>query len=327
MNKLVDKYGRIHDYLRISITDRCNLRCIYCMPAEGITLKKHSDILSFEEILTLVNIFADMGIKKIRLTGGEPLVRKDVPTLIKSLKKINGINYIGMTSNGVLLKNFIKELKYSGLDGINISLDTLNPEKFYKITLRENFYDVVESIHLALNEGLYPVKLNVVVMMGINEDEILNFVEFIKDKNLNLRFIEYMPFKSNGWSDTKFFPYQKIKNKIEEHYHLIPVDYENSGVSKEFMVPGFKGTIGFITSMSEHFCASCSRLRLTADGWFKTCLFYPPETNLKNLLREGSSSEKIKNVIQETILMKKFGHPSLEEIVVSKNNAMIEIGG
>lgn len=327
MVEVLDNFGRAHNYLRISVTDRCNLRCVYCMPPEGIQLKNQKDLLTFEELVKLVNIFSELGIKKIRLTGGEPLVRKNLPYLIKLLKTIDGITNVGMTTNAVLLRKHLHELKESGLDGVNISLDTLNPDKFYRITLTKNFFEVMESIQLALQVDLHPVKLNVVVMQGINDDEILQFVEFVKDKKINLRFIEYMPFKSNGWTNAKFFPYEAIRSRIESIYNLIPIDLNPLNISKEFRIEGFEGTIGFITSMSNHFCAGCNRLRLSADGWLKTCLFYPPEVNLKDYLSNNSTADKIKEVIKDALLRKRFSHPSVDEICNLKNRAMIEIGG
>lgn len=326
MNKLIDTYGRLHNYLRISVTDRCNLRCVYCMPSDGIELKPHSEILSFEEITKLAKLFAELGVTKIRITGGEPLVRKNLSSLILSLKKIEGIKNVGITTNGILLKNYVNDLKSAGLDGVNISLDTLSKDKFRRITLRDNFDDVLSGINTALHAGISPVKLNVVVMGGINDDEILDFVEFVKDKNLELRFIEYMPFKSNGWTNARFLPYSQMINLISSKYTLTPIENSES-VAKNYTIKEFKGRIGFITSITEHFCSDCRRLRLTADGWLKTCLFFPAEKNLKELIRSNTSDSELKKVIVETLKQKKFMHPEIEELVNQENNSMIEIGG
>lgn len=327
MNKLVDSFGRTHNYLRISVTDRCNLRCIYCMPSNGIKLRKHSEIMTFEEISKIVKIFSELGINKLRITGGEPLVRKNLPELISNLRNISGIEKIGLTTNGTLLKENILSLKNSGLDNINISLDTLDEKKFQSITLRSNFYDVIDSIEKILDEDLFKIKLNVVVMKDINDSEILNFVEFVRDKIISVRFIEFMPFRYNGWSELKFVPFSVIKSKIEEKYNLIRIYDQLESTAKNYSITGFKGTIGFITSVSEHFCSSCSRLRLTSEGKLKTCLFYPAETNLRDLLRSGVSEQRIKEIIQATVNEKRFSHPDIANLENFESNSMIEIGG
>ncbi len=329
MKTLVDSYNRNHTYLRISVTDRCNLRCHYCMPAEGIELKERENILRFEEILRLTKIFAEMGINKIRLTGGEPLVRKGLTELISNVARIQEINAIGMTTNGFLLPQFITQLKAAGLTHLNISLDTLKPERFSQITRREGLTQVLEGIDSALKEGVSPLKINTVIMGGINDDEIPDFVEFVRDKPLILRFIEYMPFKSNRWNNMRFIPYLEIKKRIEMKYDLQPchtVD-QSISVAKNYQIPGFTGKIGFITPISNHFCDACNRLRLTADGHLKSCLFYTPELNLKNVLRNGASEDEIKSTIQKILQLKPQKHPSTEELLKMENRYMTEIGG
>ncbi len=327
MNELKDTFGRTHTYLRISVTDRCNLRCLYCMPKDGIKWKKKDEILTFEEITRLANIFVSMGINKIRITGGEPTLRNGIENLIQDLSKLKGLKTLAMTTNGVLLKNQIFRLKESGLNSLNISLDTLKADRFQKISLIDNFYNVLDGIYAALEAGFHPLKLNVVVMGGINEDEILEFIKFAKDKPINIRFIEYMPFKDNGWGQAKLYPYSKMLEQINRLYTLIPIQSETSSVAKDFYIKDFKGTVSFITSMTDSFCATCNRLRLTADGYMKSCLFYLPEMNLRNLLRSGISDEILKDVIRGVVLGKKKGHPEIDELEKHENTSMIQIGG
>ena len=268
MNGLTDRFGRTHTYLRISVTDRCNLRCVYCMPAAGIITKPRDEILTFNEIERVAHLFARLGIEKIRLTGGEPLVRKNLPELVQRLARINGIRTVAMTTNGVLLKSHIKELKQAGLHSINVSLDTLRPERFERIALRSHYDDVLAGIEAALEEGFSPLKVNMVVMGGVNDDELLDFVELTKNRPINVRFIEFMPFKANQWAAGTFVPYVAMKASIDCHYELMPEpDNTRAGAAaKDFRIEGFTGSISFIPSMSDHFCDACNRLRLTADG-------------------------------------------------------------
>ena len=223
MNLLIDKFSRVHSYLRISVTDRCNLRCSYCMPSCGIDWKEHSSVLTYEEITRLATLFVNLGIKKIRITGGEPIVRKNIEKLILNLSLIPGLETLAMTTNGVLLKSKAHLLKKSGLNALNISLDTLQRERFEQITLKDNFNDVIEGVYSALEAGFNPIKLNVVIMADINNDEIIDFVHFVKDKPINIRFIEYMPFKDNGWNYAKLFSFRDMQNMIQRHYNLIPI--------------------------------------------------------------------------------------------------------
>lgn len=337
MNPLIDTYNRKHTYLRISVTDRCNLRCNYCQPADGvlagmppngIQLKERNEILTFDEIERVAKIFADMGVNKIRLTGGEPLVRKDLPKLIQRLARIPGIQKLGMTTNGVLLKSFARELKQYGLTNLNISLDTLRPSRFELISGRQRFNDVMNGIYASLDAGFRPLKLNVVVMGGINDDELLDFVEFVKDKPINVRFIEYMPFKFNQWNQAKLVSYNQMMETISEKYDLkLTISSDENSVAKDFWINGFVEPISFITSMSDHFCGTCNRIRLTADGSIKSCLFHPAEVNLGSALKNGSSDEIIAEIIRSAIAAKPFGHPETEELITIENRSMIQIGG
>lgn len=329
MKPLIDSLNREHTYLRVSVTDRCNLRCAYCMPLQGIELKCRDEILTFDEIKRVAGIFAALGVTKIRLTGGEPLVRKDLPRLVERISRIPGIDTLCMTTNGVLLKNFAHQLKESGITHLNVSLDTLRLSRFEQIALRQNYYDVISGINAAINAGFQPLKLNTVIIGGVNDDELLDFVEFVHDKPINIRLIEYMPFKFNQWNQGKLISFQQMKDKIEERYDLIPLEKTSNGnsVSKDFKIQGFVGSISFITSMSDHFCGTCNRIRLTADGSIKSCLFHPTEVNLRSALRGYSSNEIISEMIQSAILAKPYGHPKAEELMTMENRSMIQIGG
>lgn len=326
-NRLVDRFGRAHTYLRISVTDRCNLRCTYCMPAEGIDWKPKSELMSFEEITRIARVFADMGIDKIRLTGGEPMVRQNLDVLVAQLASIAGIQTVAMTTNGIFLKEQTKTLKTAGLTALNISLDTLRPDRFLQIAKRDQFHEVMAGIDAALEIGFQPLKLNVVVMARINDDEILDFVDFAKDKSVNVRFIEYMPFKDNQWQQAGVVPYLEMKRQIEAHFDLIPLRPEFGAVARDFALAGYPGTVSFITSMTDSFCGSCNRLRLTADGQIKSCLFGPAEVNLRDPLRLGLTDEGLENLISQAVALKPEAHPSMQELLNVENRAMIEIGG
>lgn len=327
MNRLIDSFGRKHNYLRISVTDRCNLRCFYCMPHEGIAWKKRDQLLSFEEIIRISRVFARMGVDKIRLTGGEPMVRKNLDVLIEQLALIDGIKTIAMTTNATLLKPVAKHLKNIGLNALNISLDTFKEERFFAITRRDDFQNVFDGIKEALEAGFESLKLNMVVMSGVNDDEIIDFVDFVKDKRMNVRFIEYMPFKDNSWNVDKVVTFQEMHQRIQEKYKLYPLDCEPSAVAKDFGIEGHSGTVSFISSMSDSFCGTCNRLRLTADGSIKSCLFYPAETSLRDALRKGITDETLEEMILQALAMKPEAHPPAEEIAAADNRAMIEIGG
>jgi cyclic pyranopterin phosphate synthase len=329
MKPLIDRFGRIHTYLRVSITDRCNLRCIYCMPPEGIESTRREEILTYEEIIRVVRLLAGMGITKVRLTGGEPLVRRDVPDLVRGIAAIPGIQAVGMTTNSVLLGQYAQPLREAGLDLLNVSLDTLRPDRYEAITRRADFDAAVAGIEAALDAGFESLKLNMVVMGGINEDEILDFVEFARNRPIHLRFLEFMPFKSNGWAEAAFVSYSEMRATVESRHPLLPL-FEEKGpaeVSKEFRIPGFAGTVGFITSMSDDFCRDCNRLRLLANGDIKSCLFHPPEENLRLALRSGASDETLEWLIRSCVDAKLEKHAPVEELIRLENNPMIAIGG
>ncbi|XP_061326877.1 molybdenum cofactor biosynthesis protein 1 isoform X2 [Pezoporus flaviventris] len=306
---LTDSFGRQHNYLRISLTEKCNLRCQYCMPEEGVQLTPKSDLLTTQEIITLAKLFVKEGVEKIRLTGGEPLIRPDVVDIVGQLRKLEGLKTIAVTTNGMNLTRLLPRLKEAGLNAINVSLDTLVPAKFEFIVRRKGFHKVMEGIHKATELGYRPVKVNCVVMRGFNEDELLGFVDFTKDLPLDVRFIEYMPFDGNKWNFKKMVSYKEMLDTIKQQWpELEKLSCETSSTAKSYKVPHFQGQISFITSMSEHFCGSCSRLRITADGNLKVCLFGNSEVSLRDHLRSGASEEELVQVIGAAVGRKKKQH-------------------
>lgn len=326
-NLLIDKFGRKHSYLRISVTDRCNLRCVYCMPPEGIPLKKKNELLTYEEIVRVARVFVEMGIDKIRITGGEPMVRHDLELLISGLAAVPGLKHLSMTSNAVLLAPKAAALKKAGLQSINISIDSLKADRFKEITLRDDFYKVLAGIDAAEAAGLNPLKLNVVVMKGRNEDEVLDFVDYVRDRDINVRFIEYMPFKDNHWDAANVYSFNEMKESIQRRYQLEPLKGLPSDVAKDFQIAGFRGKVSFISSMTDSFCSSCNRLRMTADGSIKSCLFYDAEISFKEKLRSNCSDFEIREMILYALANKPEAHPPMEELAEMSNRAMVEIGG
>ncbi|CAG0879539.1 unnamed protein product [Cyprideis torosa] len=325
---LQDEFGRRHDYLRISVTERCNLRCTYCMPEEGVKLSPNSKLLTTDEIVRLTTLFASEGVTKVRLTGGEPTVRKDIVEIIGRIKDIRGIESVAITTNGITLKRKLPDLKLAGLDKINISLDTLVPAKFELMTRRLGFERVMDGIEKAIELGYSPVKINVVVMRGINDEEISDFVAWTEHQPLNIRFIEYMPFDGNKWNTKKMVPYFEMLDRVKAQWPALERMKDSpNDTSKGYRVPGFAGCIGFISSMTENFCGSCNRLRLTADGNMKVCLFGNSEVSLLDLLREECSDEELKGVISAAVKRKKKQHAGMLNLAKMKNRPMILIGG
>ncbi|MEX0748273.1 MAG: GTP 3',8-cyclase MoaA [Rhodothermales bacterium] len=325
---LIDTFGRLHTYLRISVTERCNLRCQYCMPEEGVALSPRDHILTFEEIERLARLFIANGVDKIRLTGGEPLVRKDIEQLVERVGAIPGLKTLALTTNGILLSKKLPRLHGAGVNLLNISLDTLDPSKFDEITRRKGMEQVLGAIESALAYGYDPVKVNCVVMRGFNEDELSDFVELTRDRPIEVRFIEYMPFQGNGWSDGRFFSYREMIERIEEHFPAL--EREAGGpndTSKTYRVPGFRGAVGFISSMSDEFCGTCNRLRLTADGALKVCLFGNAEVSLRDLMRSGADDADLVEAIQSAVSGKKAAHAGMHQLVDLENRPMILIGG
>ncbi|XP_032504288.1 molybdenum cofactor biosynthesis protein 1 isoform X1 [Phocoena sinus] len=323
---LTDSFGRRHSYLRISLTEKCNLRCQYCMPEEGVPLTPKADLLTTEEILTLARLFVKEGVDKIRLTGGEPLIRPDVVDIVAQLHQLEGLRTIGITTNGINLARLLPQLQEAGLGTINISLDTLVPAKFEFIVRRKGFRKVMEGIHKAIELGYSPVKVNCVVMRGLNEDELLDFVALTEGLPLDVRFIEYMPFDGNKWNFKKMVSYKEMLDTLRQQWpELEKLPEEESSTAKAFKIPGFRGRVSFITSMSEHFCGTCSRLRITADGNLKVCLFGNSEVSLRDHLRAGASEEELLCIIGAAVGRKKRQHAGMFSISQMKNRPMILI--
>lgn len=327
MNK--DKFLRQIDYLRVSITDKCNFRCVYCMPEQGIELKHHQEILRLEEFLRIINVAAQLGVKKVRITGGEPLVRRGIVDFISSINEINGIDDIALTTNGALLEKMAVSLKRAGLRRINISLDTLISEKFSAITRVGSLETVLKGIDKSLEVGFEPVKINTVVINGFNFDEVLDFVALTKDKPLHVRFIELMPIgETEEWDEKKFVPADKILELIQAQYQVVSsTGVKGAGPAKYMTVPGHKGSIGFITAMSNHFCHQCNRIRLTSEGKLRPCLHGSNELDLKNLLRAGCTDQQLKEVFLQAINEKPGQHGLKERELSTKEKMMFQIGG
>lgn len=334
--QLIDNYNRKHSYLRISVTDRCNLRCFYCLPKdEDIIWKPKNKLLTFEEIEKLSRIFVSLGTDKIRITGGEPLVRNGLPELLNSLGKLksSGLKTLAMTTNGLLLARHAQAIRESGVTHLNVSLDSLKQKRFEKITGRDQLTDVISGVEAAVRFGFPSIKLNVVVIAGVNDDEVLDMIEYANklaqnNSAINVRFIEFMPFVGNGWNIEKVIPYSQILNEIESKYKVTPLKTEPSAVAKDFAVDGYDTSVSFITSMTESFCSTCNRLRLTADGSIKPCLFDPSEISLRDLLRNNTSEEVIIQTILDALKLKPEAHEPAEDLAADYNNrSMIQIGG
>ncbi len=305
---LKDNYNRTIDYMRISVTDRCNLHCIYCMPHD-IKPVEFKNILTYEEIIRIVRISVRLGVKKIRLTGGEPLARKNIKYLVRRLKEIEGIEELSMTTNGQLLKKYAMQLKEAGLDRLNISIDSLDPAKYREITRGGSLERVLEGIELAYSLGISPIKINSVIIRGINDSEIEGFAEFTLKNQYQVRFIEFMPGKGNHWSKQDVVGIKEIKERIEKSFgKLQPVERKRSGPSEDFRIKGAKGLLGFIGAVTHGFCQSCNRLRLTADGMLRPCLFSKTMIDLKSPLRDGAPDEEIERLLLCAVNIKPQGH-------------------
>lgn len=318
-----DLFSRRINYMRISITDLCNLRCQYCMPEEGICKKEHDDILSLEEIVEIVKSGAKLGIDKVRITGGEPLVRNGIVEFINMVSNIDGIKDIAITTNGLLLPKYAEDLKKAGLKRVNISIDSLKPDKYKEITRGGDLSKVLEGIQEAIRVGLTPVKLNVVAIGGYNDDEIGDFINLTKDEPIDVRFIELMPIgEASSWAKERFISNEYIKDKFTE---LVPTETEKSSPAKYYKLPGGKGRVGFINPISNHFCGDCNRLRLTSDGKLKPCLHSNNEIDILEVVR--NSPEKIYDVLKSAILSKPEKHDLYSEEHEESIRNMFQIGG
>ncbi|KAI4188002.1 MAG: hypothetical protein LQ346_005388 [Caloplaca aetnensis] len=314
---LTDNYHRQHNYLRISVTERCNLRCTYCMPAEGVPLSPPAHLLTTPEIVYLSELFVKEGVTKIRLTGGEPTVRKDILPLMHEVGQLRskGLQELCLTTNGISLHRKLDAMVGAGLTGINLSLDTLDPHQFQIMTRRKGFEAVMKSLERILEMNRLgagiKLKLNVVVMRGVNEREIVPFVELGKSHDIEIRFIEYMPFDGNKWSRQKMLSYKEMVAIIQQSYPGLSKkqDESRNETSKTWQVPGFRGKVGFITSMTENFCGTCNRLRITGDGNLKVCLFGNSEVSLRDLLREGNNGEPLDWAAMEAIREMEMDRP------------------
>lgn len=320
-NSLSDSFGRAHNYLRISLTDACNLRCLYCMPDEKISLTSNSKLMQADEIEGIARVFQSLGVNKIRLTGGEPLVRKDAADIMKRLSKLPV--ELTISTNAVLVDRFMDCFKQSGIKKVNVSLDTLNAEEFFAITRRGDFKRIMENIYLLL-ANQFKVKVNMVVMKGINENSIIDFVKWTKDYPLDIRFIEFMPFAGNAWERDKVYSYAEMLKRISRDFAFVKLEDSHHDTAKKYQVSGYFGTFSFITTITEPFCASCNRLRLTADGKMKNCLFSSTETDLLTSWRAG---EDIVPLILSSVMDKKQERGGRFDFENIENRSMIRIGG
>ena len=321
--------GRTIVNLRISVTDRCNFRCTYCMPADNVEFMPRDNLLSFEEITRVAQIGAGLGIKRLRLTGGEPLMRKDLPVLIRMLTQVEGIEDVAMTTNAFFLKDHAKALNEAGLKRLNISLDALDPEKFRHVNRRDCLKEVLEGIKISAEEGFKSIKINAVAMRNFSESEIMRLIKMGRSDGFEIRFIEFMPLDSDQtWERDKVLFGHEIIDLIKEKHELVPV--ENSleiGPASEYDFADGKGRIGIITAVSNPFCDHCNRIRMTANGKLRTCLFSTNETDLKELIRGGASDEDIVKALRDAVLIKEPGHKINLDDFERPQRAMHAIGG
>ena len=328
---LYDSHQRFHNYLRISLIEKCNLRCTYCMPSAGIQLSPKESLMTPDEVYKIAKVFVHHGVNKIRLTGGEPLLRKDFGAILERLSTLKVS--LALTTNGVLLDRYLDDLKRAGLRKLNFSLDTLNPESFNTITLRDQFERVHTNLQMVLNEG-FDVKINAVLLKGQNEDEIIDFIALTEREPLSIRFIEFMPFQGNAWDQSKTVSLASILERIEGHYGRDRVERLQDApndTAKNFKISGFKGSFAVISTVTNPFCDSCNRIRLTANGRLRNCLFSDKEQDLLGALRSG---EPIEPVIQKVLQLKKAVRAGLDSPETfedyhnhQSNRSMIKIGG
>lgn len=331
---MLDQYSREINYLRVSVTDRCNLHCVYCRPKEGISMQGHEDILRYEEIIRVISIAVKMGLIKVRVTGGEPLVRRGCVEFLSALKRIDGLKDISLTTNGILLAEFAQKIFDAGIHRINISLDSLNKDKYFRITRGGHLDDVLNGIARAEETGFSPIKINTVAIRGFNDDEVLDFAQLAAEKSFQVRFIELMPVGENTTLDygEDYIPASQLIEIINRRYELEPVKNKKNksdGPAKIFKIKGGRGEIGFINPVSDHFCSTCNRLRLTSDGKLRVCLLKDAEVDLKKALRENCSDAELEKLIGDAVFLK----PRQHDIICTENSLkkcsrnMSEIGG
>ncbi len=319
MDELFDQYKRKHDYLRLSITDRCNLRCVYCMPKEGLPFFPTDEVLSQDEIVQLVENFAEMGISKVRITGGEPLLRTDVVDIVRRIKDVEGVDDVSMTTNGLFLTKKAEALKEAGLDRLNISLDTFDPDRYKEITRGGNIQQVLDGISFASKLNFKKIKLNTVLIKGQNDDEILKFLEFTKDHNVNVRFIEFMPIGNSLKTWKKEFVGLSNVFEVckENHLEYTPIELNGNGPSDNYQIAGYEGSFGLIHPISAKFCENCNRLRITADGYIKACLYWNEEINIREAIPDKN---KFRALIQRSLDNKPLNH----EMAMSETDRIID---
>jgi cyclic pyranopterin phosphate synthase len=323
-----DTFERIIDYMRISVIDRCNLRCIYCIPAEGVRLIRHHDILTYEEIARVVRVAAGLGVRKIKLTGGEPLIRRNLPFLVSSLTALAGIEHISMTTNGALLQRYAEPLSEAGLKRVNVSLDSLRPDRYREITRGGDIKSVLDGIREAERVGLWPIKLNMVPIRGLNDDELEDFARLTMTTPYHVRFIEFMPIGAQEeWNESRYVSTEEIKNRVATLGRLTPVKARKSGPARYYRYDGVPGVIGFISPLTHHFCESCNRLRLTSDGKLRPCLFSETEIDLRSAIRSGAPDEEIERLLRLSVEIKPQGHTLGSEQHVVRLRPMSHIGG
>lgn len=326
---IIDQFGRVHDYLRISLTERCNLRCFYCMPEEGIQLREKAEFMTSEELIAIAKKFVKLGVKKIRLTGGEPLVKKGFDKLIRTLGELPV--ELALTTNAILIDRYLDDLIAAGIKNINVSLDSLKEDRSNNISRRNYFQKIRNNIDLLLQND-FNVKVNMVLIRGVNDDEIIDFIEWSRHEKVHVRFIEFMPFAGNNWESTKKVSLAEIMDRVQIHYdsdEIIRLVDAKNDTAKNYQIMDSKGTFGVISSVTHPFCSTCNRIRLTADGKIKNCLFSQTETDLLTAFRNG---EELENLIMKSIYSKKrerggiadFNNDNIKQI---KNRSMNTIGG
>ena len=325
---IVDRHGRTFHYLRLAVNEYCNLRCIYCMPAEGIPFRQKSQLLSKDEIKGLISVASSLGVTKIRFTGGEPLLRPDIPELVNHAKNLSDIDSVHLTTNGTLLHHYLDRMENAGLSGINISLDTLQPDRFQSITRRSGVEQVKENIHLAIASQIPSIKINVVAMRDFNQDELLDFAHLTIDNKITVRFIELMPFDAHQiWKTGKFYKADHILEDLKAQTDKLQKVAGSSTEHYVFQMKNAKGKIAVIPAYSRNLCGECNRIRITADGKLLNCLYSQEEINLRDALRNGSSESEIKSMIQKTFLNKHVDGWAAQDQNRVHRVSMTQIGG
>lgn len=333
MTQLVDTYGRVHRDLRVSLTDRCNLRCNYCLPEEFSDWLPNEKLLTTDELIRVIQVAVNCGITEVRLTGGEPLLRPDIVEIVSQISKLENAPQLSLTTNGIKLASLAQPLKDAGLSRINVSLDTLRPERFNELTHRDRFDDVQKGLKAAKDSGLAPIKINSVLMPGINDDEATELLQWALDEGFHLRFIEQMPLDAGGiWNRAQMVTADDIFNKLEKSFSLTPVGARGSAPAEDFLVNGGPAKVGIIASVTRPFCGDCDRLRLTSDGQIRSCLFARSETDLRSILRDKNISsdeldKKIAKLFGQTVADKLPGHGINNPDFIQPSRPMSAIGG